>query len=70
MEIPLLSIATGSSQYDYSLSSRFGNESRLSFNLKMDQIIAFTVASHEIKCKLNQELSSPFYAFQLSLVVI
>ena len=69
IEIPLLEAATGSTQYDYSLNIKNGNEGRLLFSLKMDQVVAFNISCQDIKCKMTQELTSPFYAFQMILSV-
>lgn len=56
---------------DYNLPIRKGRveDGRLAFSVKMDHIVDFTIGVQRVRAKLDSELSSPFYAFQLTVFV-
>lgn len=55
---------------DYNLPLRGGDEEgRLAFSLRMDHVVDFTIGVQRVRARLDSELSSPFYAFQLAVFV-
>ena len=55
---------------DYNLPLRGGEEEgRLAFSIRMDHVVDFTIGVQRVGARLDSELSSPFYAFQLTVFV-
>lgn len=65
----LAEVARGTVDYNLPLKKGKGEEGRLAFSVRMDQVVDFTIGVQRVRARLDAELSSPFYAFQLSVFV-
>jgi hypothetical protein len=69
LEVNLLEIATSSYRFDYALTSSGSYFGRLSFDLRLNQLFKIIVVPHEIICYMNKVPNSPYYFFNLVILV-
>ena len=56
-------------RFDYALASAGSYFGRLSFDLRLNQSFKISVVPYELMCYMNRPPSSPFYFFNLVILV-
>jgi len=69
VNIPIWTIATGPSSFDYIMNKGDSYNGRLSFEVKMSQYVYFEIKCKTLHCKFKDRLDEKYYRYNFYLFV-